>query len=54
MSEKVSMSLTEKSRAYVCLGAHVDDKNPLTGVGLRIVGGQVVGEGGFPNSTLKD
>ena len=44
--------LTKKSRADVCLRAHVDDKDPLTGVGLGIVGREVVREGCLPNSSL--
>ena len=44
--------LTKKSRANVCLWAHVDDKHPLTRVGLGIVGGQVVREGRLSNTTL--
>ena len=47
-----SPSLTEKSRADVCLRAHVDDEDPLTRVGLRIVGGEVVGQRRLSDTTL--
>ena len=45
-------SKTEKSRADVCLRAHVDDEDPLTRVGLRIVGGEVVGQRRLSDTTL--
>ena len=47
-----SPSPTEKSRADVCLRAHVDDEDPLTRVGLRIVGGEVVGQRRLSDTTL--
>ena len=47
-----SPSLTQKSRADVCLRAHVDDEDPLTRVGLRIVGGEVVGQRRLSDTTL--
>ena len=47
-----SPSPTEKSRADVCLRAHVDDEDPLTRVGLRIVGGEVVGQCRLSDTTL--
>ena len=47
-----SPSPTEKSRADVCLRAHVDDEDPLTRVGLGIVGGEVVGQRRLSDTTL--